>query len=274
MTPLGFVLLVIAIGTLLVLFRQTILTRVTVYEYQRAVSYNRGRFARILGPGVHWIFRPSQFVQLIDMRSRVVSVPGQEILSADNVSVKISLAIKFCVTAPEVAVGSTQSFEQALYLEAQLILRSLVSALPVEELQQKRDQLTAQIRERLEPEAERLGLMLQAVGIKDIMFPGGLKQIFSQVVEAKKSAQAALERARGEAATLRSLANAARLLEGNPALVTLKTLQAASDGKHTLVLGLSQPIIPIARGGELPAPERSSPSSITPEGGPSEPEDA
>jgi hypothetical protein len=71
--------------------------------------------------------------------------------------------------------------------------------------------------------------------------------MFAQVVAARKDAQAAIERARGETATLRHLANAARLLEGNPALVTLKTLQTASGGKNTIVLGLPQPIVPIGR---------------------------
>ncbi len=257
-------LAVLAIGVFLLVLRRT-LVRVTVYDYQRAVLYSRGRFRTLLGPGAHWVFQPFQSVQVIDMRSRVVSVPGQEILSADNISAKISLAIRFRVSTPEVAIASAQSFEQALYLEAQLILRDLVSALPIEELLQKRAQLAAQLRERLEPKAAGLGLILDTVGIKDIMFPGGLKQIFAQVVEARKSAQAALEKARGETATLRNLANAAKLLEGNPALVTLKTLQMASDGKHTLVLGLSQPVIPVSRGGELPGPEKRSPPSFPPD---------
>lgn len=222
--------------------------------------------------GAHWIFQPFQSVHIVDMRSRVVSVPGQEILSADNVSAKISLALRFRVLAPEVAVASALSFEQALYLEAQLILRDLVSTQPIEELLQKREQLATQLRERLEPKAAALGLVLETVGMKDIMFPGGLKQIFAQVVEARKSAQAALEKARGETATLRHLANAARLLEGNPALVTLKTLQAASDGKHTLVLGLSQPVIPIARREEPAGPQTPSLPATPPTSEPSETE--
>ncbi len=79
------------------------------------------------------------------------------------------------------------------------------------------------------------------------MFPGGLKQTFAQVVEARKAAQAAPEKARGETATLRHLANATRLVDGNPGLLTLRTLQVAGEGKHTLVLGLPQPVIPVPR---------------------------
>ena len=81
------------------------------------------------------------------------------------------------------------------------------------------------------------------------MFPGPVRQMFSQVVEARKAAQASLEKARGESATLRHLANAARMLENNPALVTLKTLQTVSEGKHTLVMGIPQTIIPVSQSG-------------------------
>lgn len=258
------IVVIVAIGAMVAL-RRALITRVTVYDYQRAVLYNRGRLRNVLGPGAHWLLRPLDSVQVIDMRARVVSVPGQEVLSADNVSVKISLAIRFRVSAPEVAIASAQSFEQALYLEAQLILRDLVSGLPIEELLQKREQLAAQLRERLEPRATALGLVLETAGVKDIMFPSGLKQIFAQVVEARKSAQAALEKARGETATLRNLANAAKLLEGNPALLTLKTLQTVSDGKHTLVLGLSQPVIPVAQGSpEISGPQKPASPPIPP----------
>ena len=221
--------------------------RVTIHEFERGVLFTRGRFARVLLPGVYWVIRPYHTLRVIDMRSSLVSIGGQEILSADNVAVKATLALRIRVVAPDVAVLAAKSYEEVLYLEAQLILRDSVSVLPVDELLQKRCELSDPIRARLEPKAIELGVALETVGVKDITFPGPLKQMFAQVVAARKDAQAAIERARGETATLRHLANAAKLLEGNPALVTLKTLQAASSGKNTLVLGLSQPVLPLGR---------------------------
>lgn len=247
-------------GVFLFVVLKKLIGRVTIYDYERGVAYWCGRFQKVLQAGSYLILRLFQEIKVLDMRSRVLSVTGQEILSADNISVKISAALRYHVASPEVAVQGAQSYEEALYLEVQLILRDLISALPVEDLLQKREEMAGKLRERLQPKAEQLGLSLETVGVKDIMFPGGLKQIFAQVVDARKAAQASLEKARGETATLRHLANAAKLLEGNPALVTLKTLQAASDGKHTLVLGVSQPVIPVPRGEEAPALERPSPS--------------
>lgn len=261
------IFIIILIGVAVVALRRVFSIRATIFEYERGVLYTRGRFKKVLEPGAYWVFRPFQSVRVLDMRSKVVSVAGQEILSADNVSVKVSLAIRFRVSDPERAVQRAQSVEDILYLEAQLIIRDLISGLPIEELLQKRETLATQLRERLEPKAVDLGITLETVGIKDIMFPGGLKQIFAQVIEARKAAQASLERARGETATLRNLANAAKLLEGNPALVTLKTLQAASDGKHTLVLGVPQPFIPIPRESEIPtSPKPQIPSREPPTG--------
>jgi len=232
--------------------------RVTVHEFERGVLFLRGRFARVLPPGVYWLLGPVRTLRVIDMRSSLVSIGGQEILSADNVAVKATLALRIRVVAPDVAVLAAKSFEEVLYLEAQLLLRQSVSTMPVEELLQKRGELAEQIRAGLEPKAAELGVALETVGVKDITFPGALKQIFAQVVAARKDAQASIERARGETATLRHLANAARLLEGNPALVTLKTLQAAASGKNTLVLGLSSPVVPLGREeaieAERPAP--------------------
>jgi len=100
----------------------------------------------------------------------------------------------------------------------------------------------------------RLPEELETVGIKDVTFPTPIKQVFAQVVEARKAAQATVERARGETAVLRHLANAARMLESNPALVTMKTLQAMGNGKNTIVLGAPATLLPLER-------ERTAPPS-------------
>ena len=143
-------------------------------------------------------------------------------------------------------IRSVQSVEPSIHLEIQLVLRDLLSILPVEEIIAQRDTLSTALKERMTARLPALGLVLVSGGIKDIMFPGPVRQMFSQVIEARTAAQASLEKARGESATLRHLANAARMLENNPALVTLKTQQALNDGKHTLVMGMPQTVIPLS----------------------------
>src|SRR5204862_6393058 len=122
-------------------------------------------------------------VQIVDVRSRLAVVAGQEFLSADNVALWITLALCYRIIRPDAAMEGAQSYGEALYLEAQLILHDLVSAMPVETLLEWRGELGAQMRAALEPKAAMLGIELETVGVKDVTMPAPLKQIFAQVVE-------------------------------------------------------------------------------------------
>ena len=207
-------------------------------EHERGLLYRRGRFQRVLNPGGYWFLRRMYTIHRIDMRVRYVTIPGQDVLTADNISIKISLAASFKIADPFRAINETSNFYDALYLLTQLRLRDLVGALEVDDLLAKRQEIGAQLYESVTAPAAEIGLTVVTVGIKDIMFPGELKQIFAQIVNARKEGLAALERARGESAALRNLANAARLLENNPALLQLRMLQALGGSSgNTVVWG-------------------------------------
>jgi regulator of protease activity HflC (stomatin/prohibitin superfamily) len=143
-----------------------------------------------------------------------------------------------------------------LYSMAQLALRAVASGATVEALLGQRDDLAAQLLARVQLEAVKIGLSVLAVEVKDVMFPAELKRAFAEALKAKQEGQAALERARGESAALRNLANAARLLEGNPALMNLRLLQsltAAQTAGNTLVLGMPGGFVPLKQGPPAPA---------------------
>ena len=212
--------------------------RVTVFEYENGLLYRRGSFRRLLTPGQYWLFRWTTRVEKVDVRRRFVSVPGQEVLTSDNVGLKVSLAAEFEVVDPPRAVNTVQDYEQALYLQLQIALRSIVGDVTADALLEKRQEIGSQLMTAGETTATELGLKLHQASIKDIMFPGDLKKIFTKVVKARKEGLGALEKARGENAALRHLANAAQLLENNPSLVYLRTLQALGDGSgNSVVLG-------------------------------------
>ena len=126
-----------------------------------------------------------------------------------------------------------------MHLELQLALRQIVGAVDIDSLLATRDEISKKLTEMTEAKARELGLHLISVGIKDIMFPGKLKEVFAQVVSARKEGLAALEKARGETAALRNLANAAKMIESNPGLMQLRMLQTLGGSSgNTLVLGL------------------------------------
>ncbi len=228
------ILLIIAI---LFLLAVSLIRRVTIYEYERGLLYRQGLFIEALKPGTHWIVQGFHKVFKVDVRTRFVTIVGQEVLSADNVGLKISLAASFKLENVAKAVNEVVNYQEALYLLLQLNLRDIVGSLTIDELLEKRAEIGTRLFDQTRDNAEGIGLKLLMVNVKDIMFPGELKNIFAQVVNARKEGLAALERSRGEMAALRSLANAARLFENNPNLWRLRLIQSmeANDG-NTLVL--------------------------------------
>ena len=226
-------------GALLLLLALS-LRQVTVFEYERGLRYRNGRFAGVLGPGSYWFFPRFTRIARVDVRPTHIVVPGQEVITSDGVGLKITVAAKYAVTDPAKALHSNASYSTALYTVLQLTLRELVGGSPVDEVLSGRPQLNAKLHEKCAPAAVDLGLELYEADIKDIMFPGDLKKVFSQVVRARQEGLAALEKARGESAALRNLANAAALLEQRPGLLQLRILQAMGpDGGNTIVVGMN-----------------------------------
>ncbi len=210
--------------------------RLTVMEWQRAVRYNRGKLAGVAEPGVHWYWPRRVVWNVVDMRPHLIVVAGQELLTSDAVSVKLSLAIRWQVRDVLTFVQSSDAPGQGVYIAVQLALRRAVGTVDIDTLLAGRDALGAQLLELAGPDCAAYGVELQDVGVRDVMFPGDLKRVFAQVVTARQEGLAALERARGEVAALRALANAARVLADNPQLLQLRTLQAAASAGATVVI--------------------------------------
>ena len=236
-----FFLLVLIV---LLLLSRFFLLQTVVFENERAVVYRSGRYHRVLQPGRHWIFVFLEKVQRVDVRARFITIPGQDVLSSDNITVKVSLAVNFRVDDPFKALNNSFNYSEALYSIIQLELRALFGSTSIDELLGKRREIGRALFERCRDKIAELGLVLLSADIKDVMLPGDIKNIFAQIVNARNEGLAALERARGESASLRNLANTAKLLENNPALLQLRILQAL-DGKsgNTIILSASPDIL-------------------------------
>lgn len=234
--------LFVAAGSLIVvlLIIRTQLRSLTVFEFEKALKYRRGRFIGLLGPGRYW-YRPRvTSLQTVDLRDAFVSVPGQEVLSSDGVTLKLSLAARYRVLEPAVAINEVQDYSGAMYLALQLAVRKIIGDTPIDELLATRQEIGKRLLAQAASRVNELGIELLEVEVKDIMFPGALKKIFAQVVEARQEGLAMLERARGETAALRNLANAARLVERNPNMMQLRLLQMLGQSQgNTVVLGLT-----------------------------------
>lgn len=251
MLELLWVVVVLVAVLLFVAVKVVPVKRVTVYEYQKGLKYTKGQYVGTLNPGQYWIFRTFSSVVPVDTRPQFVTIQGQDVLSADGVTLKVSLAAEYQVADPNVAINKNANFQSSLYLTLQMAVREIVGKEKIDTLIENRAGFSSKLTELTSGKAAEYGLKLILADIKDIMFPGEMKKAFAQVVKAQKEGQAALERARGETAALRSLANAARMMDDNPNLLQLRALQAVAEtGGNTLVLGLPNGSLPLVRPAE------------------------
>ncbi len=228
-------------------------SRVTVFEFERGLRYRRGRFVGVLPPGRHWVARRAGgAITKVDVRPQVLTLPGQELLTADGIGVKVSLLGRVEIADPAKAVNSVQNYTANLHALLQVALRQVVSSGSLEDLLAGRGDIGAKVLASTAEPALEFGLKVLSVDVRDVMLPGDLKRIFAQELAARKEGLAALEKARGETAAMRNLANAARMVEDNPALLRLRLLQhlGATTG-NTVVFGEGDLAPPRRRGATL-----------------------
>lgn len=234
-------------------------SRITIFEFQKGLRYSRGKFDCIVEPGQYWIYNSVTTITVVDRRMRFVSVPGQEIVSSDGISLKMSIAAYYRISDPVKAIHEVENYQDALYLALQLSLRDIVQAMAIDDIMASRSTISEKMLENSKAKAEELGLTLLEASVKDFMLPGDLKKVFSQVVNARKEGLAALEKARGETAALRNLANAASLMEKNPALLSLRTIQSIESSRgNTVILGMPNTMFPLPLMGKGNEPEEPS----------------
>lgn len=220
---------------------------VFVLPYQKGVLTRKGSFVSVLEPG-RYRLTPSSAITQVDMRLQVLTVNGQEVLSEDGISVKISVAGEYCVTDPKQYLYATAQPVSSLYLYAQTAVRETMAGQSFDNLLKVRAELDGKLLAIVGPQAQAIGLQLQRLQIRDVMLSGEMKRALGAQIAARQEGLAALERARGETAALRNLANAARLMEESPALVQLRALQTVEGSKgNTLVLGVGQGPVVVKR---------------------------
>src|ERR1041384_6717423 len=182
-----------------------------VPEGYAGLLYHKGKFVEVLRAGRHVRWGRHYSLDAQDARKASLLVAGQDVLTADNVGLKLSLLVTYQVADPVKAAHETQNWHGDIYNVAQLALRAVVGGVAVEALLNQRLEIGAQLLARVQPEGGKIGINILAVEVKDVMFPADLKRAFADVLKAKQEGQAALERARGERPSPRNLAHAARV---------------------------------------------------------------
>lgn len=227
--------MIAAAGIVLLLRHLAPVSRI-VREHERGLRFRKGRLAGAVGPGRYWIRPRVDELIVVDVRRRQAVVSGQEVLTADRVPLKVSLIAEFTVKDVPKAVGLMERYEEALYGRIQLGLREAVAARDLDAALAERGELGAAILDLVRESVAEFGVEMHSVQVRDFMMAGGLRGAYTEVVQAKQQGLAALERARGESAAIRSLANAAQLMERHPGLMQLRLLQAVESGSGNRVV--------------------------------------
>jgi len=215
----------------------------TVEAGHVGLVFKDGRHEATLRPDTYAFWKGMGKVRLVpvDLREQVADVAGQEIMTADKVTLRLNAVVTYRVADALQAVTAVDDFRQALYREAQLSLRAVIGARPLDALLTEKDAVAQELHDTLRVRAGNLGLTVVALGIRDVILPGEMKDLLNKVTEAQKAAEAALITRREETAAMRSQANTARILEGSPTLMRLRELEVlervAAKAKLSVILG-------------------------------------
>jgi regulator of protease activity HflC (stomatin/prohibitin superfamily) len=216
-----------------------------VREAHAGLLYENGRFVRTLGPGrralAAWPWRREDII-CMDLRRATLALADQEMLTADGLTVRVTVLADYRVIDPERAVHGVTAFAEALYGALQLFLREEVQARTIDALLADRAGVATAMLERGRGNGAELGLELSGVGVRDLVLPADVKKLLAREAEALREGRAALVAAREEVAATRARANTARLLAEHPILVRLRELEAlteVADGRgNTVVLAV------------------------------------
>lgn len=200
-----------------------------IREYQRAVVFLLGRFYRVKGPGLIFIIPIIQQMERIDLRVITMDVPTQDVISHDNVSVKVSAVIYFRVIDSQNAVINVEKYYDATSQLAQTTLRSVLGKHDLDEMLSERDKLNADIQDILDRQTEQWGIKVSNVEIKHVDLDESMVRAIAQQAEAERARRSKIILAEGEKQAAENLVAAAQRLGEDPRAIQLRYLQSLQD---------------------------------------------
>lgn len=219
----GLLSLVIPVGILLVSFIRQI------DQYERGILFTMGKYSRMWQPGWHLLIPIFQKLVKVDVRVKAVDVPDQEAITKDNIPVTINAVIYFKVADASKAVIEVEDFYNAVSQLAQTTMRNAVGEVTLDDLLQKKQQVSESIKVSVDSVSDAWGIDVQSVELKDIVLPESLKRTIAKVAEAQREKQAVIISSEGEKEAAENVAEAAKTLAATPGALHLRTLQSIND---------------------------------------------
>src|SRR3546814_10654183 len=198
-------------------------------EYERGVVFQLGRYWKVKGPGLIILIPVVQQMVRIDLRTIVMDVPEQDVISRDNVSVKVNAVVYFRVVDPQKAIINVEHFYEATSQLSQTTLRSVLGKHELDEMLVERDKLNMDIQQILDDQTDAWGIKVANVEIKHIDLNETMVRAIARQAEAERVRRAKVIHAEGEQQAAEKLVQAAKLLGGDPRAIQLRYLQTLTE---------------------------------------------
>ena len=222
---------IITVAIIIVIFLLMLLVSAIkiMAEYQRIVIFRLGRLFGIKGPGLVFVIPIIDRVIKLDLRTRVIDVPKQRVITKDNVTVDVDAVVYFRITDPEKAVVEVQRYEVASSLLAQTTLRDILGQKSLDELLSKRDELNKSLQTIIDQGTDPWGIKVSAVTIRDVALPDEMMRAIAKQAEAEREKRARIIIADGEFQASKKMTDAAKLYEKTPTAMRLRELQTLTE---------------------------------------------
>jgi len=201
-----------------------------LYEYERGVVFRLGRvMEKTKGPGLIMVFWPVDRMVRVSMRTFVDDVPSQDVITRDNVSVKVNAVVYFHVTYPMQAVLQVENYLYATSQVSQTTLRSILGQAELDELLAERDKINRRLQEMIDQQTDPWGVKVSAVEVKHVDLPDTMQRAMARQAESERERRAKVIHAEGEFQASGRLRDAAETIEGHPMAMQMRFLQTLSD---------------------------------------------
>ncbi|PIY17660.1 MAG: hypothetical protein COZ15_02180 [Elusimicrobia bacterium CG_4_10_14_3_um_filter_49_12_50_7] len=200
-----------------------------VKEYERGVIFRLGRLVGARGPGLFFLVPGIEKMEKIDLRVVTLDVPSQEVITKDNVPVKVNAVCYFRVLDPEKAIVEIEDFIMATSQISQTTLRSVVGQADLDEVLSSRDKINTELQEIIDQATDPWGIKVSRVEIKDVQLPADMQRAIARQAEAERDRRAKVIHAQGEFEASVKLTEAAKIIDLSPSAIQLRYLQTLTE---------------------------------------------
>lgn len=213
-----------------------------VKQYEKGVKFTLGKYSGLMQPGLRLVIPIIQAWERVDLRVKAVDVPDQDCITKDNVSVRVNAVLYFKVADANKAIIDVENYFFATSQLSQTTMRDVVGEVTLDELLNKRDQISKRIQQIVDKATDPWGIKVESVDLKHVELPDNMKRTMAKEAESEREKRAVIIKAQGEVVAADNMAKAAKTLAGAPGSLHLRTLQSindmSSDQSNTIVFAV------------------------------------